>query len=382
MNFLKQKMRLTRNSFKSRDLKYIDFSLILLVLILVCLGLIFLYSASSIYADKKGLGSFFYVKRQAMWVLLGLSFTALVARIDLKKTRVLIKPAVILTLILLAVTLYLPPIANVHRWISLGFMKLQMSEFAKIVLVLYLADFFDRKHSCIVLDRKQLLKPLGVMGVMLVLIAREPDLGTPALLFVITLVLFFSAGVRLKPIFMLLLAMLPVFIYELFRYPYRIARIKVLLDPCADAAGAGYNLCQAQLAVGSGGWLGRGFGASQIKLMYLPELHTDFIFPIIAEEMGLIRCFLILLLFVALLIKGVRSARNAETFYTTLVAMGLTLMISLQAFFNIAMTIGLIPTKGLPLPFFSYGGSSILATLISVGIILNISAHRRGGEKR
>ena len=353
-----------------------DFSLFFIVLILLGLGLVSLYSASSIYATDKGLDSLFYAKRQALWMIIGLGFTAAIARVDLEKLRRFIKPAVILTAILLLATLFMPPVAHVRRWIPLGLMKLQMSEFAKIVLVLYLADFFDRNSSNIASNPRQLLKPLGVMAVMLVLIAREPDLGTPALMFVAALMLFFAAGVKRRSIFMVIVSTIPLFILELFRHPYRLARMKSFMSPLESAAGAGYQLKQSLLAVGSGGWLGKGLGASQLKLKYLPEPHTDFIFPVIAEEMGFIGSLFIVLLFLALLVKGVRIARNAPSFYTTLTALGLTLMITLQAFFNMAMATGIIPTKGIPLPFFSYGGSSILTTMIAVGIILNISAHR------
>ncbi|MDO8806579.1 MAG: FtsW/RodA/SpoVE family cell cycle protein, partial [Elusimicrobiota bacterium] len=164
----------------------------------------------------------------------------------------------------------------------------------------------------------------------------------------------------------------------LARKPYRIARLKNFLSPWDDSAGTGYQLVQSLLAVGSGGWFGKGIGASKLKLMYLPVPHTDFIFPVVAEELGLIGGLFIVGLFTALLLKGARIARNAPSLYTALAAFGLTLVITLQAFFNLAMTIGLLPTKGIPLPFFSYGGSSILTSMIMVGIILNISAHRSG----
>ncbi len=376
MDFAKRNHRPAYSILKSRNLKHINFPFLFIVLSLLGLGLVALYSASSIFAVSKGMDSLAFVRRQALWMVAGLCLTALAARIDLERTRVLIKPAVALTTILLAVTLFMPEVAHVRRWIKLGFMNLQMSEFAKIAMVLYLADFFDRKHSRIASDWKPLITPWAVTGLMLILIAMEPDLGTPALMFVIALALFFAAGVRLRHVLAPLAVIIPVFIIELFRHPYRIARIKYFLSPGTHTADIGYQLNQSLLAVGSGGWTGKGLGASQIKLMYLPDPHTDFIFSVVAEEMGFIGSMLIVLLFLALLIKGVRIARNAQTLYSTLAALGLTLTISSQAFFNIAMTIGMLPTKGIPLPFFSYGGSSILSTLIGVGLILNVSAHR------
>ncbi|MBU2574203.1 MAG: putative lipid II flippase FtsW [Elusimicrobia bacterium] len=376
MHFFSKRIRSAYNAIVNRNLKHMDYSLFFIVLILLGFGLVSLFSASAIYASNKGLDSFFYAKKQALYMLLGLGFMAFTVRLNLEKTRKLIKPGVVLIIALLGLTFLMPPVAHVHRWIPFGFINLQTSEFAKIALVMYLADFFDRRASQIAADWKNLLTPLGVMGVILTLITLEPDLGTPVLMFGIALFIFFAAGVKLRFVLLPIAAILPVFIFELVSHPYRLNRLKTFLSPFQDTTGTGYQLTQSLLAVGSGGWLGQGLGASKLKLMYLPELHTDFIFPIIAEELGLLGGLFIVLLFTALLIKGVRIARNAPSFYTTLAALGLTLMITLQAFFNIAMSTGLMPTKGTPLPFFSYGGSSILASMIAVGIILNISAHR------
>ncbi|OGR68712.1 MAG: cell division protein FtsW [Elusimicrobia bacterium GWC2_61_19] len=359
-------------------MKYVDYPFFFIVLILLVMGLVFLYSASALYAVNKGFASLFYAKKQALYMLMGFGLMAAAARLDLEKVRHYIKPAVIATLVLLALTLLMPPVAHVRRWIPLGFMKLQMSEFAKPVLILYLADFFDRSASRIQADWRELLKPFAIALLFFALIAAEPDLGTPALLFAVTMAVFFAGGVKLRYIFAPLAAAVPVLIEELLRKPYRIARLKNFLSPWDDASGTGYQLVQSLLAVGSGGWFGKGLGASKLKLMYLPEPHTDFIFPVVAEEIGLIGGLFITALFAALLVKGARIARNAPSLYTSLAAFGLTLTLTLQAFFNLSMAIGLIPTKGIPLPFFSYGGSSILSSMIVVGLILNISAHRSG----
>jgi len=378
MDFASKRQKPVYNTLTNRSLKYVDYPVFFIVAILLMLGLVSLFSASALYAVNKGLDSLFYTKKQALYMLLGLGLMTAAAKIDLERIRPYIKPVVIATIVLLGLTLLMPPVAHVRRWIPLGFMKLQMSEFAKIVLVLYMADFFDRSISRIQADWKELLKPLGVTVIMLGLIAAEPDLGTPTLLFGVTLCICFAAGVKLRYILAPMAAAVPVFIIELFRHPYRIARLKNFLSPWDDASGTGYQLVQSLLAVGSGGWFGKGIGASKLKLMYLPEPHTDFIFPVVAEELGLIGGLFIAGLFTALLLKGARIARNAPSLYTALAAFGLTLMITLQAYFNLAMAIGLIPTKGIPLPFFSYGGSSIFASMIMVGIILNVSAHRSG----
>ncbi|MBI4351283.1 MAG: putative lipid II flippase FtsW [Elusimicrobia bacterium] len=378
MDFASKRRKPAYNTIANRSLKYVDYPVFFIVAILLMLGLVSLFSASALYAVNKGLDSLFYAKKQALYILFGLGLMAAAAKADLERIRPYIKPLVIATLVLLALTLFMPPVAHVRRWIPLGFMKLQTSEFAKCVLVLYLADFFDRTISHIQADRRELLKPLGVTALMLGLIAAEPDLGTPSLLFAVTLAVCFAAGVKLRYLLAPLAAAVPVFIIELFRHPYRMARLRNFLSPWDDASGTGYQLVQSLLAVGSGGWFGKGLGASKLKLMYLPEPHTDFIFPVVAEELGLVGGLFIVGLFTALLLKGARIARNAPSLYTALTAFGLTLVIALQAYFNLAMAIGLVPTKGIPLPFFSYGGSSILASMIMVGVILNVSAHRSG----
>ncbi len=380
MDFASKRKKLAYNVITNRSLKYMDYPFFFIVFFLLMLGLESLFSASALYAANKGLASTFYAKKQALYIILGFGLMALTARIDLEKVRQYIKPVFIASLVLLGVTLVMPPVAHVRRWIPLGFMKLQMSEFIKPVLILYLADFFDRNASHIHADWRLLLKPFIAAMIMFALVAAEPDLGTPSLLFGVMILIFFAAGVKVRYILAPIAAVVPIVIEEMLRKPYRIARLKNFLTPWQDASGTGYQLVQSLLAVGSGGWLGTGPGASKIKLMYLPEPHTDFIFPVVAEELGLLGSLVIVALFTALLIKGSRIARHAPSLYTSLAALGLTLVLSLQAYFNMAMAIGLIPTKGIPLPFFSYGGSSILTSMIMVGIILNVSAHRTGAR--
>ncbi|HAN05432.1 MAG TPA: putative lipid II flippase FtsW [Elusimicrobia bacterium] len=380
MDFSSRRKKADYNIIHNRSLKYVDYPIFFIVAMLLMLGLVSLFSASALYAANKGLDTLFYTQKQALYIFLGFGLMMAAAKLDLERIRPYIKPAVIVTIILLGVTLLMPPVAHVRRWIPLGFMKLQTSEFAKIILVLYLADFFDRSASRLNTDLKQMAKPVGVIVLMLALIAAGPDLGTPALLFAVACMMFFAAGLKLRYLLMPLGAGLLILVEELIRKPYRLARLKNFLSPWDDASGTGYQLVQALLAVGSGGWFGKGLGASKLKLMYLPEPHTDFIFPVVAEELGLVGGLFITALFAALLVKGARIARNAPSLYTSTAALGLTLVITLQAFFNLAMAIGLVPTKGIPLPFFSYGGSSIWASMIMVGLILNISAHRSGSR--
>lgn len=363
--------------FTSRSLRYADYHFLIAVAALLLTGLVSLYSASAIYAENKGLSSFFFVKRQLIWTFAGLAGMWAVMNLELEKFRKFIKPIMLGTLALLLATLFMPPVAHVRRWIPLGFMNLQVSEFAKLAVVLYLADYFDKNISRILKDWRQLVRPLVVTLLTLALIAMQPDLGTPALIFAVALTMLFCSGVRLRYILAPLGFGLLVFIEELIRKPYRLARFKNFLSPWDDASGTGYQLVQSLLAIGSGGWFGVGLGASKLKLMYLPEPHTDFIFAVAAEELGLFGSLLIAGLFGYLLLRGLRLARNATTFFSAIAASGMVLVICLQAFFNMAMTLGLTPTKGIPLPFFSYGGSSMITMLLAAGFVLNISAHRK-----
>jgi len=378
MDFASKRQKPAYNVIHNRSLRFMDYPLFFVVVSLLMLGLVSLFSASAIWAGSKGLDTLFFTKKQALFMLTGFGLMAAAMRIDLERVRPYIKPLFLVTAVLLIVTLFMPKVAGARRWIPLGFMKLQTSEFAKIVVILYLADYFDRNMSRIKENWRELVRPLAAMLVILALIAAGPDLGIPALIFGVALFMAGAAGVQVKFLLAPFLAAIPVVIALFILFPYRIARLKAVLSPWNDTSGTGYQLVQGMLAVGSGGWFGKGLGASKLKLLYIPEPHTDFIFPVVAEELGLMGALFITGLFTALLLKGARVARNAPSLYTSLTALGLTLLIALQAFYNIGMSIGILPTKGIPLPFFSYGGSSIWASMIMVGIILNISAHRSG----
>jgi len=353
-----------------------DYFLLGLSLILLVFGWVMLYSASAIMADKQYADPLFYLKRQGLFSLAGLGLMALFSRIPYGRLREWVWPLLALTLMVLVAVLFTSPIAGVKRWIRIGPFGLQPAEFAKLTMVLFLADYLDRKRSKVSNFTQGMIVPWAVVGLLLGLISLQPDLGTPALLFGVGLLVLFVGGTRFHHLAVVGLAAMPVLLYELLRLPYRRARLMTFLHPFNDAGGTGYQLVQSLLAVGAGGWAGQGLGASKIKLMYLPAPHTDFIFPVLCEELGLLGAVAVLCLFTALLLRGIRIARGAPDLFGMLLASGLTFLICLQAFFNIAMSIGLMPTKGLPLPFFSYGGSSLLVTLAAMGILLNISRHR------
>jgi cell division protein FtsW len=351
----------------------VDYPLLGAALALLVLGLAMVYSASAIYAEKSLGRPLYFFQRQLVWAAISLTAMTAVSRYDYNRLREWVLPAFVACCAALTAALFFHPIAGVRRWIRLGPIGVQPAEFAKLVSVLFLASYLDRKHSKLSSPVHGLAIPLGVVGVMLLLIAREPDLGTPVLMFGAAVLVLFVAGAPMRWLAGAVLAAAPVVVYELLKYPYRRARLMSFLTPFENIKGAGYQLAQSILAVGSGGWFGKGFGASQLKLMYLPTPHTDFIFPVVCEELGLAGAAIVVGLFATILARGARIARGAPNLFGTLLACGISFTLVLQAFFNMAMSIGLLPTKGIPLPFFSFGGSSLLVTMTGVGILLNIS---------
>lgn len=364
----------------SRRKAPMDYTLLGVALALVCCGLVMVYSASAILAEQSLGNPLYFFKRQFVWALIGLSAMAFFSKFNYNRYRELVLPVFLVTVVLLIAALVSPPIAGVRRWVRLGPIGLQPAEFAKLTSVLFLAYYLDRKRSKLESPLHGLLVPMSVVFVLLGLIGKEPDLGTPSLMFAVMILLIFVGGGKAHYVIGAGLAAAPVVLWQILSVPYRRARLLSFLTPFENMQGAGYQLAQSLLAVGSGGWFGKGFGASKLKLMYLPTPHTDFIFPVICEELGLVGALGLLALFTTILVRGVRIAKSAPNLFGTLLAAGITFTICLQAFFNVGMSIGVLPTKGIPLPFISFGGSSLLATLIGVGILLNISRQGKAGE--
>lgn len=344
-----------------RKLAFITFAFILF-------GLIFTYSSSAF-------DSTMYFKRQLAFDALGIMAALFLSQFYTPLQKVF-KPIWLMyvTWALLIIVLFTQPIANVHRWINLGFFNLQPSEVAKVTLVIYIADYLNNVSGKLSKNWKLLVKPLAVSGITFALMMKAPDLGTPMLMGAVVVAMLFVAGASIKHLLILASAVVPVILYQLIFYTYRLERLLSFLNPEAQAAGAGYQLMQSFLAVGSGGWFGKGLGNSELKLEYLPAAHTDFIFSIMCEEIGLIGVLVIILFFCWLLVRGISLARVSKTNFNSLLIFGLTITVCMQAFFNMAMAIGLLPTKGIPLPFFSYGGSSVIMTLVMMGIIANVAA--------
>jgi len=356
-----------------------DSWLFVAVVALTAAGVVMVYSASAIVAHDRFGDSAFFFKRQAVWAALGMMALAVTQRIHYARLRAFTPLLLFLTATALVLVL-VPGIGRVaggaRRWIAIaGPFAFQPAEGAKLALVLYLAHILTARGRT---DTLQAAGPpllISALGAGLILL--QPDMGTALLLGALTLGLLFIGGVRPLHLLGLSAATLPLLTVAVLGEGYRRQRILAFLNPWRDPQGAGFHIIQSLLALGSGGLLGLGLGNSRQKFFYLPEQHTDFIFAILGEELGLIGAVAVVGLFGLLAVRGFRIAREAPDRYGSLVASGITLMIVLQAIINIGVTTGVLPITGVPLPFVSFGGSSLLFTLISVGILLNISQYGR-----
>jgi len=346
-----------------------------LTLLLLGLGLVMVFSASANMSEEKFGSAYLFVRKQLLWDSLGVGALFFCMRLDYHRWQKLSWGLLFCAFALLTAVLVIGPVVKgARRWIPLGFMNIQPSEVAKLAIIVWFADFLDRHRSQIRDLRKGFLPPLIILGLACGLILKEPDLGTPMLLSVTGFFLLFLAGARgLHMVMTIGVSLLPLY-YELFHVGYRHRRLMAFLNPWADAGGTGYQLTQSLLAFGSGGLFGKGLGASQLKLLYLPDPHTDFIFPVIGEELGFIGAMAVVLLFVFWGLRGWQIAKRAPDLFGQLLAAGITCWVLLQAGINMGVSCGLFPTKGLPLPFVSFGGSSLIITMSAVGILLNISA--------
>jgi cell division protein FtsW len=358
----------------------LDYYLLSLSAGLMVLGLILLYSASSIWAFQKYHDAAYFLKKQLMWATIGFVSLFVFSRWDFNRLKEWIRPALLVSWVLLVGALFFPPVGGARRWIRLGPVGVQPAEIAKLCLIIYLADYLDRRRSRLGNFKEGLAPALAIMGMTLGLISLEPDLGNPMLIASVGMMMLLAGGINPMHLVIAGAAAVPVIAFEIIKYPYRMQRILTFLAPFSRAQGSGYQLVQSLLAVGSGGWFGAGLGSSHLKMGYLPAPHTDFLFAIVCEELGLVGSLTVVVLFAMFLVRGFKIAKSAPNLFGSLLAMGITLIIGMQGFFNMAVSIGLLPTKGLPLPFFSFGGSSLLITLSAVGILLNISRQAAGSK--
>src|SRR6266403_1224855 len=324
-----------------------DRILFLVTLILISFGVAMVFSSSAVMAKEKfGDPNYFWFK-QLIFAAIGLAIMFIVMKVDYHVYRhpVIVFSALALVVALLVFVFFLAAAANTHRWIQFSGFSIQPSELAKLALIFFLAG----------------------------LIVLQPDLGTAVTLLVISGILLFVAGLDLRWIAASLIFALPAFYLLVFRVKYRRERILAFLDPWEEPLGRGFQIIQSLISVGAGGVTGLGFMEGKQKLFYLPEAHTDFIFAVVGEELGMIGTYAVLALFVLFLWRGLRASMRAPDLFGFYLALGITMMVCVQAFINMSVVLGLLPTKGIPLPFLSYGGSSFVVMLAAVGILLNVS---------
>ncbi len=345
------------------------------VIILVLFGIIMVFSASAVIAQESYGNSTYYLARQGVYAVLGLVVMVVMMNVDYRRLSnpLVIFPALGLQVLMLFLALLWDPFHNAHRWLHVGPVSFQPSEFAKIVVIVFLAYFLEMRKKEIS-DWKRTLLPIGlVVGIDALLILREPDFGSTLALAMIVAAMLFAAGLPLFYFGYGVLAAVPVIFLLVFHVGYRYKRILAFLHPYADPLGAGFQILQSYIAVGTGGITGVGLMEGKEKLFFLPEPQTDFIFAVISEELGLIGAISVLVLFGVILWRGLRAAARCSNDFGRLLAIGLTIMVVGEALVNISVVIGLLPTKGIPLPLVSYGGSSLVMTLLAIGILLNIS---------
>jgi cell division protein FtsW len=344
-------------------------------LILVVIGLAMVFSASAVMAKARFGSPYYFVVRQTVWAAAGLAAMTLLMRVDYRKYNRpnVVFPAVAITVIFLMAAFLMRDSHNTHRWIRFGLLSFQPSELAKPALVLFLAWFLQNRMQTIDDWRGTVLPAALPSLVFIVLILKEPDLGTALVCAGVTALMLYLAGMEMKYLGYAALASLPVLYLMLFRVKWRRDRLLAFVNPEADPLGKGFHIIQSLIAVGTGGLHGLGYMEGRQKLFYLPEPHTDYIFANVAEELGLIGAVIVVGLFIVLGYRGMRAAILSKDPFARFLAFGLTATILIQAFFNISVVLALVPTKGITLPFISYGGTSLFIMLACIGVLLNIT---------
>ena len=358
----------------------LDPTLVIAVLALAILGTVMVFSASAVRADTEhGGDGYYYFKRQIFFLIVGILALVAGAAVPYRIWEKIV--IVLLGITVLLLVLVLTPLGhtanNASRWFRIGPLSLQIGEFTKLVVVMYLARYLAARGDRLRTEPKLIIPPMVVLCVVFFLVAKEPDLGTAMFIGMIGCVMLFVSGVPGRVLTGISLASAPVIAYLIMMKDFRVQRMKAFLNPWKEYDGSGFQLVQSYVAFGDGGLFGTGLGAGKSKLFFLPESHTDFILAVIGEELGFMGVAVVLGLFAVLIVKGLKVSAAAPDSFGAMLGAGLTLMIGLQAIINCMVVLGLLPTKGLPLPFISYGGSSLLTSMIAVGILLNVASRSK-----
>ncbi|MGI5862017.1 MAG: putative lipid II flippase FtsW [Myxococcales bacterium] len=359
----------------------IDVVLLAAVFGLCALGVVMVYSSSAVSAAARLGDGAYFLKRQLVAAAFGLGALLAVLKLGYRRLAFLAYPALLVSIVLLVAVL-LPGIGSTaggaRRWIRLPGFSLQPGELAKLGLVLYLAYSLAKKREKVKVFSIGFLPHCVITGLLALLVLGQPDFGSAVSLAVILFVLLFAAGTKLSYLVGSLLAALPFAYHLVASSPYRMKRIMAFLDPWTHRHDIGYQVAESLMSIGSGGLFGLGLGDGRQKLFFLPEAHTDFIFSIIGEELGLIGVVGVIALYAVVVWRGIRAALNATEAFGTYLALGITVLIGFQAVVNMAVAMGMLPTKGLTLPFVSYGGTSLVVSLAAAGVLLSISQSRGG----
>ena len=362
---------------KKLGVKY-DSLLLLSITALVFIGVVMVYSASSIYSKEHFGSQYFFLNKHLVFVLLGIASLVVGAKVNHGFLRKMTFPFILLsffTLLFLLVSSHgVLKSGAASRWINLFSISFQPAELAKLALILFLANYMSKIGDKITTFKEGFLPCVLVPGVFILLILKQPDFGTAVTISAIVFLMLFVAGVKKIYLLGTLLATVPPLAFIFLRSGYRLKRILAFVDPWKDPLGSGFQMIQSFIAFSNGGFFGAGLGDGKQKLLYLPEAHTDFIFSVIGEELGFLGVTLVVILFSVYIYKGFSVSLKVRDSFAVLLATGITAMIGVQAFVNIGVTLGLLPTKGLTLPFISYGGTSLVMTMFASGLLLNLSS--------
>ncbi|MBW2559633.1 MAG: putative lipid II flippase FtsW [Deltaproteobacteria bacterium] len=360
-----------------------DITLFIVTIILVVIGTVMIYSSSSIIALEKYGDGYHYIKKQVVFVLIGLGVLIGASKVPYRYWGIAAYPAVLVSIALLALLIvpgFGTKVGGATRWFRAGGISFQVSEMVKVALVIFLAHYLTKKIAHIKEFSRIFLIPLAILLIILGLVLRQPDFGAAVIMVMVFMLMFYLAGSRITYLAGFAATAIPAGAILIMQESYRMRRLLSFLNPWEDPSRTGFQIIQSFISFGSGGAFGVGLGNSMQKLFYLPEPHTDFILSVIAEEGGFIGVVIVVLLFSILVFRGFVISFHCTDLFGMLLASGLTAVIALEAFINMAAVMGLVPTKGLVLPFLSYGGTSLMMCMMLVGILLNISSHQERNE--
>lgn len=352
-------------------------NIIIIVAALTGLGLLMIYSSSGVKSAEIRGDEFFFLRRQLIWFLAGLAVCYIARFIKYENLARFSGPFMVFSIFLLLLV-FVPHLGHAvggqSRWIKIRGFGFQPSEIAKFAVIFYAADFISRKRCS---SLKDFIPLIVITGIVMGLIILQPDFGTAIIIAMLGVIILFVGGLKIYYLLIFSLMALPGLIYLILRTPYRFNRLMVYFHPEYDTSGTGYQVSQSFIALGSGGFFGHGLGGGQQKLMYLPAAHTDFIFAIIGEELGFLGAATVVVLFMCLLWQGMKIARYARDSFGYYASTGIVFLITLQALLNMGVVSGIFPNKGTPLPFISFGGTSLVVNLFCTGVLLNIGSHRK-----